>query len=112
MLMSTVERRDSIESTAEGVWLLIDVKVKPDMIQATRQRLHAALTEIRAFDGCRSATLLVNQDDVNNLLIVERWVSRAHFERYRAWRADRGDHDRLVATLEEPLAVRAFDIVG
>jgi hypothetical protein len=44
--MSTVERRDSIESTAEGVWLLIDVKVKPDMIQATRQRLHAALTEI------------------------------------------------------------------
>jgi hypothetical protein len=66
--MSTVERRDSIESTAEGVWLLIDVKVKPDMIQATRQTRWAAAgrrrsrhssicTDNRAIATCRCTML-------------------------------------------------------
>ena len=89
--------------------VLIDLHVKPDSIETARTILQRGVADILGFDGCRDATLHVNQDDGLNLLFVEHWASRAHFERYRAWRAERGDHTRLVAMLAAPLAVRYFD---
>jgi quinol monooxygenase YgiN len=82
-----------------------------ESIKAAKAILQKGLPDIRGFDGCRDATLHVNKDDDLNLLFVEHWASREHFERYRAWRAERGDHTRLVAMLTAPLMVRFFEVL-
>jgi quinol monooxygenase YgiN len=63
------------------------------------------LPDTRKFDGCESITLHRDIDDPEHLVLVERWGSRAQYEAYLQWRADRGDIDRiapLMARRPEP----------
>ena len=101
--------RDS--GAARSILVVIDLKVRPESIGEAREMLLAGLPLIRAFDGCRDAAMHVNQDDEYNVLFIEHWASRQHYERYRAWRVERGDNARLVSMLVEPLTVRAFEVV-
>jgi quinol monooxygenase YgiN len=94
-----------------GVVVIIDLRTKPEHAASVKALLHGALPDILGFDGCLSAALHVNQDDNANLMLIERWTSREHFEKYRAWRAARGDHANLVSMLVGPLMVRAFNVV-
>ena len=95
-----------------GIVIIIDMRTKPELATSVRDLLHDALPEILGFDGALFAALHVNQDDSTNLMLIEHWVSREHFEKYRAWRAQRGDHANLTSMLAGPLMVRAFDVVG
>jgi quinol monooxygenase YgiN len=76
---------------------------------------HLAETKLlpvtRAYEGCESATMHVNEDDPGGLLFVQRWRTRGHYERYIAWRRGTGDLAPLAELLERPLSVRYFDDV-
>jgi len=93
-----------------GIVVIIDLKTKPEQAASVETLLKGGLPDIRGFDGCLSAALHVNQDDAANLMFIERWASREHYEKYRAWRAERGDHAILASMLAGPLMVRAFDV--
>jgi len=43
-------------------------------------------------------------------MFIERWTSRERYEKYRAWRAERGDHATLASMLVGPLMVRVFEV--
>ena len=90
--------------------VIIDMKTKPEQAALLKDFLQKGLADIRGFDGCLSAALHVNQDDAANLMFIERWTSREHYEKYRAWRAERGDHTTLASMLVGPLVVRAFEV--
>ena len=106
-----VERPEASDAAEPAVAVLIDLHVKRESVEAVKKALQTGLPDILGFDGCLDATLHVNQDDDLNLLFVEHWASREHFERYRAWRAERGDHTHLVPMLAAPLAVKFFDVL-
>jgi len=36
----------------------------------------------RVYDGCHSVLFTQNRDDVNNMIIVEKWESREIYEAY------------------------------
>ena len=95
-----------------GTVVIIEMRTKPELATSVKALLHGALPDILGFDGALFAALHVNQDDSTNLMLIERWVSRDHFEKYRVWRAERGDHANLISMLAAPLMVRAFDVVG
>jgi hypothetical protein len=42
-------------------------------------------------------------DAADNLVLVERWEMRKHYENYLAWRQRRGGFDKLAAALTGPL---------
>jgi quinol monooxygenase YgiN len=50
-----------------------------------------------------------NQEDPEVVLIVEQWDSRQHYERYLAWRAERGDMEIFGAMMAGPPNIRFFD---
>ncbi|MEM1189471.1 MAG: antibiotic biosynthesis monooxygenase [Pseudomonadota bacterium] len=66
------------------------------------------LGDTRAFDGCKGVNVVVNEDEVENVVLIESWESRAHYEKYFAWRQERGDLDTLGALLAAPPSVRFF----
>tara|TARA_R110001599_G_scaffold140340_1_gene320353 strand:- start:2177 stop:2476 length:300 start_codon:yes stop_codon:yes gene_type:complete len=61
------------------------------------ETMRAALPDTRAFDGCEEVTTLID-DQHETLMLVERWASHDHYDRYLAWRVENG-----LAELLEPL---------
>jgi quinol monooxygenase YgiN len=74
--------------------------------------MKAELHNTRGFDGCNSITVQRNQDDSNNIVIVEDWDSRQHYETYLAWRQDRGDMDKMGAWVAGAPTIRYFQNLG
>ncbi len=93
-----------------SVLVLLEVNAtKPDELEAFfREELH----HTRAFEGCEGLTIHRNMDDSNNLVIVENWETREHYEKYFKWREDRGDLDKLGPMSAGPPSIRFFTIVG
>ena len=95
-----------------GVLVLIELTVKPESIDVMRAWLKDVLPDTRAAEGCEGVTVHANLDDRSNIVVVEHWHSKEQYEKYRAWRAEKGDHARLVRMLSGNLSVRSFEIVG
>jgi len=57
--------------------------------------MRAALPDTRSFDGCEEVVTLIDEQ-AETLMLVERWASHDHYDRYLAWRMENG----LVELLE------------
>ena len=95
-----------------AVLVTVECNVKPehadDLVNFLRNELH----HTRGFDGCNGLTIHRNQDGGHNMVFVEHWDSRQHYEKYLAWRTERGDLASLVGWLEGDPNIRYFDTVG
>ena len=90
--------------------VILDIPAGPDARDAVLALMRDALPVTRAFDGCEGLELLANQDDTGNILIYERWQSRAHYDAYRAFRAETGFSASFRAMLPALPTVRVLDI--
>jgi quinol monooxygenase YgiN len=77
----------------------------PQLVETFRALLH----DTRNKDGCQGVEVTTNLDNGDNLVLVERWATRQHYENYLSWRQQRGDLDRLAEGLAEPPSIRYFD---
>jgi quinol monooxygenase YgiN len=92
-----------------SVTILLDLKAAPGAIDKLKQIFVEILPD---YDGCEGLDVHLNQDDGDNLVIVERWQSRPHYEKYFAWRQETGLLDRLGPLLGAPPSVRFLDETG
>ena len=53
-----------------------------------------------------------NLDDPANVVLVERWESRALYDKYLAWREETGVLGQIGALLEDPPSIRFYSNVG
>lgn len=90
--------------------VLLDIPATDATRDAVLKCLQEALPTTRAFAGCEGLELLVNQDEKANILVYERWASRAHYDAYRAFRAETGFSASFRAMFPSPPVVRVFDI--
>lgn len=95
-----------------SVTVLLDLKAASGSIDDLKQLFVEILPDTRAYDGCHSLEVHLNQDDGDNLVIVERWESRPHYEKYFAWRQETGLIDRLGPLLGAPPSIRFLDDTG
>ena len=70
------------------------------------------LPDTRAYEGCEGITIHRNMDDPTNVVLVEHWTSREHYEKYLAWRDETGVLAQLGELLTGPPNIRFYDIVG
>jgi quinol monooxygenase YgiN len=75
----------------------------PQLVETIR----AFLPETRNQDGYQSVEVATNPDDADNLVLVERWPTRQHYENDRQ---ERGDLDTWPETLTGPPSIRYFDL--
>lgn len=92
------------------VVVLLHLKAKPEAFETLTATLAAILSDTRAFEGCRGIHACASPGD-HSALVYERWDSKAHQEQYIAWRAKRGDLDKLAALLRaEPVFETRDDV--
>ncbi|MDA0821642.1 MAG: antibiotic biosynthesis monooxygenase [Proteobacteria bacterium] len=94
-----------------GCTVVLEIKLKSDMIDVGKQTFKAILPDTRAYDGCAGVDVIENQDEAGNLVLVESWESRAKYEKYLGWRAETGALEKLGALCEGAPSIRFFDSV-
>jgi len=89
--------------------VLLEVKAKAgtgdDLVGVFKQ----ILPDTRAYEGCISVDVHQNQDDTDVVVLVEQWQTRAHYEKYFAWREETGVVAQLVERIDGPPSLRYFD---
>lgn len=89
--------------------VILELRAKEDCIDKARSWFKNVLPDTREFDGCIGIYLVKNQDDPQNFVIIEQWDTRAQYEKYFAWRTERGDIDSLVEMIDGEPSIRFFD---
>ncbi len=64
--------------------------VKPELAAEFKSLLKELLPDTRAYDGCRSVDVYQDQDNPGLIHLVENWESKAHQQKYQAWRDETG----------------------
>ncbi|HEU0073154.1 MAG TPA: antibiotic biosynthesis monooxygenase [Dehalococcoidia bacterium] len=95
-----------------SVLVLIEARAKPEMRDELRAFLQGNMHEISSSPGNESVAFHSQFDDPNVLLFVEYWDNRESYDKYLAWRYERGDHARMVAMMDGEVSVRVFDILA
>ena len=70
------------------------------------------LPATRSFEGCEGLTVHRNMDEAANVVLIEQWESRAHYDKYLAWRDETGVLGQLAALPEGPPSIRFYSNVG
>ena len=76
--------------TPMPITVLLELRFKPEAVQAGRELMGRALQDTRAFDGNLRTDVLVDDDDEAHWLIYELWETVEHDEAYRRFRAGEG----------------------
>ena len=95
-----------------SVTVFLELDLKPENVNDLKSFMRDELHYTRGFDGCNSITVQTNQDDPSNMVLVENWDSKEQFERYLAWRTERGDVEKMGAWLTGSPSIRYFDNAG
>lgn len=77
----------------------LELQVGAENREALLNTLEAILPDTRAYKGCQSIVVTSNDDDPLNIVLFEKWDTRADHESYVAWRAERGDLEKMGALL-------------
>jgi len=89
--------------------VLLEIQVTPESVSEMKELLKRMLPDTRSFAGCITLDLYGNLEDSGNLVFHGRWDSRAHYERYLAWRGQTGDATQLESMLAAPAKLRFFE---
>jgi quinol monooxygenase YgiN len=89
--------------------VILEFRAKPDYIEKVRRWLKGVLPDTRSFDGCVTLHVVQNQEDPASIVIIEQWDSRQHYEKYLAWRTERGDMKVFGDMMDGPPTIRFFD---
>ena len=92
-----------------SILVLLEAQVKSEDVSDMKSYLAEILPDTRAYDGCERIGVYFDIEDTCNMVLVEHWDSRAHYEKYLAWRTETGVLDKIGAMLAGPPNIRYFE---
>ncbi len=90
------------------IMVLLELKARAETVERLKAALPLLFPDTRAFDGCRGITAYTCADDGQTFVFVQYWESKAHYERYLAWRTETGALTDIVGMLEGGISIRYF----
>ena len=94
-----------------GVTVILECQAKSGTGDELKATFNSILPDTRAYDGCQGVEVVCNQDDNDNIVLLERWESRPHYEKYLGWRDETGALKALGDGLAQPPSIRYYDAV-
>jgi quinol monooxygenase YgiN len=73
-----------------AVVALLELRFQPEALEKAHPMLREILADTRAFEGCLSVDVLIDNEDPAHVVVHETWASVEHDTAYRAWRAGDG----------------------
>lgn len=88
-----------------SITVLVELKIRKDMADAYAARLVSVFPETRAFAGCVDIVAYRDEATPERIVLIERWQSRDHYDRYIQFRREQGVFERLATIIDEPMKV-------
>ena len=76
-------------------------KTIPDVRDALIKWFHSVLPDTRSYEGCSEVNACDLVGNENAVEVISRWESKAHHDKYLAWREEDGTLDTLGQYLAE-----------
>lgn len=92
-----------------SVLVLLEAQVKPEDVSNMKSYLTEILPESRTYEGCQAMDMYFNTENENSMVIIERWDSRSHHEKYLGWRTETGVMGKIGGMLAGPPSIRYFE---
>ena len=92
-----------------SVWVLLEAQVQSDKIAEVKSSLAQNLPDTRSFAGCQGIDALFNMDAPEKVVVVEKWESRSHYDKYLQWRQESGLVDKMSSMLVGPLTIQYYE---
>ncbi len=109
LALSVVPAVSMGQTTDSFVLVTVQLNLKPGKVEPlSKEVLENALKETRRFEGLIGLEVYAEQG-ADTILIVEKWKSRAHNEKYREWRKTSGFGPMVAPYVTGPSVVRYFD---
>jgi len=93
------------------IMVLLELKARADAVERLKAALPPLFPVTRAYDGCQGITAYTGTDSEQTFVFVQYWESRAHYERYLAWRTETGTLTEIIGMLEGDISIRYFERV-
>ena len=91
--------------------VLLRLKIKPEFVAGLDADFAENLPDTRNFDGCHDLVAYRNQDNPAEIIEVQRWESKPHYDKYITWRTESGTAGHLISMLAEPPEIQFFDAI-
>jgi len=95
-----------------SVLVKVQLDLKPEHVDSFDTFLASIIEDTRSFDGCQSMVCYTNQDAPTEVVFVETWDSRGHYEKYFAWRQEVGTLEALGGMLASDPHIGFYDHSG
>lgn len=95
-------------SGTDGVFVTLELKLKPGQMADFAKSLPSVLDETRQFDGFIDIAAYRHESDPDRLVLAERWQSAEAYHAYIAWRVSTGFMDSLAEVLAAPPTVEIW----
>jgi len=82
--------------------VLVEFRIKDGCQDTLKQKLKEFLPDTRDFPGCLTLHMVQDVDDLAQIMIVEQWETKDAYDKYLAWRTERGDVNLLADLWEDP----------
>jgi quinol monooxygenase YgiN len=92
-----------------SIVVLLDFRVKPDVVEESLQLFKKILPDTRAYAGCQGVDVYNNADDPTNIIFYERWQSKEHYQKYFEWRTQSGFMEQFGSKLAGAPTIRYFN---
>jgi quinol monooxygenase YgiN len=70
-----------------SITALLELRLKPESLEASHQLIHEVLADTRAFAGNEGVEVVIDAQDPAHVLVIEHWESMDADTAYRQWRA-------------------------
>lgn len=84
------------------------IQLRPKEMEDFLSWAKAMLPETLEFEGCESVTFHRDAEDAGRLVLLERWSSAEHREKYVATRSQQGEMSEMLSLLAEPVTVQVL----
>lgn len=92
--------------------LIVDAKLKSDKISEAIQFFADIVPDTRKFEGCLGIDVCIDSEDTGTLVLVEKWISMDHYEKYHHWREETGVLAVIRSYLEGPVSRRVLNVAA
>lgn len=95
-----------------AVFVTLEIEFKPGMAGQALEGFKTDLKDTRNFKGCLGLELLQDKEDLDHIILYEKWNSKEDQMKYWKWRTDSGSLDQMGAVLASPPVIKYFDSKG
>ena len=91
-----------------SILVMREVQIHSDKIADMKSYLAQIVPETRSYNGCQGIDIYFNIDNSGNMIALQQWKSRSHFDKYQQWRRETGVVAKSESMLTEPISTRYF----